>query len=325
MGLPRVVASFGVDPAALLGEMSITPDMFDDPDNTVALSTVGRLFRRAVELTNCQHLGLLVGQELSLSCLGAVGFLMKSSATVGEALAAVQQHLGVQDRGAVVYADVEPRFTTLGYTILVPGVHATEQIHSLTLLLANNLMRELCGNQWRAEEVLCNFAVHDPNVYRRAFEAPIRFSAERCGLVFSTRYLDFPVSTADSLLHRMMSQRIAALEANASITLVDAARQLLATMALLPNCTAAMLASRLGMTERTLYRRLGEAGVSFQSLLDDACCRTATELLARSDKRPVEVAAILGYSDASAFTRAFQRWTGMTPAAWKASQRAQTA
>ena len=66
-------------------------------------------------------------------------------------------------------------------------------------------------------------------------------------------------------------------------------------------------------------------GLSFQSLLDEACRATAYELLANSDMRAVNAATALGYSDPAAFTRAFRRWTGTTPSAWRARGRAQQA
>jgi AraC-like DNA-binding protein len=77
------------------------------------------------------------------------------------------------------------------------------------------------------------------------------------------------------------------------------------------------IARRLGMSERTLHRRLAEQGESFQALATDAR-RDAAEALLKSDTRNVaEVAFLTGFGDQSAFTRAFKRWTGQTPAAFR--------
>jgi AraC-like DNA-binding protein len=71
----------------------------------------------------------------------------------------------------------------------------------------------------------------------------------------------------------------------------------LATMVLLPDCNAATLANRLGISERTLFRRLAGEDITIQSLRDEACRNTAYELLAKTDRRAVDVAITLGYSD----------------------------
>ena len=73
------------------------------------------------------------------------------------------------------------------------------------------------------------------------------------------------------------------------------------------------LASRWGMTRRTLRRRLSAEGQSLSDLLDEACCRQAKEELRRQDESIKEIAERLGYSETSAFHRAFKRWTGQTP------------
>lgn len=119
----------------------------------------------------------------------------------------------------------------------------------------------------------------------------------------------------------MMSDRIQALAAKGPASLLDRARQQLAKMVLLPDCNAATLANRLGLSERTFFRRLAEEDITFKALRDEACRNTAYELLANTDRRAVDVATILGYSDPAAFTRAFRRWSGSTPAAWRAETR----
>jgi AraC-like DNA-binding protein len=77
------------------------------------------------------------------------------------------------------------------------------------------------------------------------------------------------------------------------------------------------IARRLGMSVRTLHRRLAEDGQSFQSLVSRARREAAETLLRADDHSLAEIAFLTGFSDQSAFTRAFKRWTGMTPAAFR--------
>lgn len=321
LAFPDVVAELGGDPDALLAEVGLSRAYFQDPENTVGLRTAGKLLRLARVSTGCNHIGLLMGQRTTMSFMGAVGFLMKSSPTVGHAWRAVATHLSVQDRGAVATIEIGRRMTTIGYAVQVAGVEEVEQIYSLALAIGSNMMREMCGDEWHAEEIQFSFAARNPNVFRKFFRAPVRFNAERSGLVISSALLSQRLRTADPLLHRMMSDRLRALADKGPASLLDRARQQLATMVLLPDCNAATLANRLGLSERTFFRRLADEGVTFQSLRDEACRHTAYELLAKTDRRAVDVATILGYSDPAAFTRAFRRWSGTTPAAWRTEAR----
>lgn len=316
-----VVAQLGADADDLLSQVGLSRQFLHDPENSVPFKTVGRLLRLAVEATRCRHVGLLMGQRTGMSSLGAVGFLMRSSPTVGDALRALVTHFGANQRGSSASLQVGSRLATLSYVVLVPGVEALEQIYPVAIGIGVNSLREMCGDEWRAEEITFSFTDRDTNAFRKAFKAPIHFNAERTGIVFSTNTLSQPLKSADPVLYGMMMDRVEALQAEAPTSLVERARQMLAPMVLLPDCNAAMLASRLGLHERTLFRRLASEGVSFQSLRDEACRTTAYELLANTDRRAVEVAATLGYSDPAAFTRAFRRWSGTTPTAWRARRR----
>jgi AraC-like DNA-binding protein len=313
-----VVAQLGADADDLLCQVGLSRQFLHDPENNVPFRTVGRLLRLAVEATRCRHVGLLMGQRTGMSSLGAVGFLMRSSPTVGDALRALVTHFGANQRGSAASLQVGSPLATISYVVLVPGVEALEQIYPVAIGIGINSMREMCGDEWRAEEITFSFADRDANAFRKAFKAPIRFNAERTGFVFSTTRLSQPLKSADPVLYRMMMDRVEALQVDAPLSLVERSRQLLAPMVLMPGCSAAMLASRLGLHERTLFRRLAREGVTFQSLRDEACRTTAYELLANTDRRAVEVAATLGYSDPAAFTRAFRRWSGTTPTAWRA-------
>jgi AraC-like DNA-binding protein len=80
---------------------------------------------------------------------------------------------------------------------------------------------------------------------------------------------------------------------------------------------AQAIARRLGMSERTLQRRLADEGLSFQKLVDEARRELAEGLLVRSDYSLAEVAFLTGFSEQSAFNRAFKRWLDQTPAAYR--------
>jgi len=79
------------------------------------------------------------------------------------------------------------------------------------------------------------------------------------------------------------------------------------------------VARSLGMSPRTLQRRLGELGTTYQKLLDEVRHRSARRLLANTDLAAAEVAFLLGFEELNSFTRAFHSWEGTTPMKWRAT------
>jgi AraC-like DNA-binding protein len=140
-------------------------------------------------------------------------------------------------------------------------------------------------------------------------------------LVFQAGDLARPVPTADPLLYRMMSERVEQIERGQNRDLVGRVRDLLQTMVLLPDLQASIVASRLGMSLRSLNRRLSVEGTSVREIRDEVSAETASQLLANTERTASEVAVMLGYSSPSAFSRAFRRWRGVAPARWRTRRR----
>src|SRR3954466_10998508 len=94
-GIWTLLGDLGADPDQVIVESGVDPRIFDDSANLISHAVLGRLYQHCAERTNCPHFGLLVGEKASLGSLGLVGMLMKSSATLGEALRVLEAHLGI--------------------------------------------------------------------------------------------------------------------------------------------------------------------------------------------------------------------------------------
>jgi AraC-like DNA-binding protein len=275
-----------------------------------------------VEATGCRHIAVLIGERTTLSTMGAVGLLMQASPTVGHALQVMGKHFHVHDRGAQLAFERHDGIVQLSYRITVAEVEAIDQVYTVAALAGYHLMRALCGRTWRPLEVLLPFRrPSDTRPLRHALDALLRFDADRLTLAFPAADLDRPVPTADPLLYRMMSERIELLEAKQRRDLPGRVRDLMRSMVFRDDCSAALVANRLGMSRRSLNRRLKDRGTSLQRIRDEVCADAACQMLASTEKPASEVALILGYSDPSAFTRAFRRWRGVAPAQWRVQQR----
>ncbi|MGE5161834.1 MAG: AraC family transcriptional regulator [Betaproteobacteria bacterium] len=317
---PQVLDQAGADTDALFAEVGIARALFEDQDNTIPYSDGGRLLRRSVEATGVRHIGILIGQPVTLSAMGAVGFLMRASPTVGHALGILANHFHVHDRGGQVTAEAHGAVAMLGYRITAPGVEAADQIYMIAAAAACNFIRELCGPAWRPVEVQLPFrrpAAVAP--LRKVLAGPLTFDADQMSVVFRASDLARPVASADPVLYGMMAERIATLEARLDRDLVGRVRDLMQTLVFLPDARGTIVASRIGMGLRTLNRRLRNHGTTVQAVRDEVRCAAACQLLEYTAKPANEIALILGYADAAAFTRAFRRWRGVPPAKWRAA------
>lgn len=318
LGIPRVLRHLGVDPLAALAEAGVDPELFDDPDQLIAYKVRSRLMMLCVARTRCAHFGLLVGQQGSLGDLGLVGLLVKYSPDVETALRSLAAYFHLHARGAGASLEVHGDVASLAYEIHEARSVATDQIGDGALAFEFNIMAGLCGPDWRPLEV--RFAHRKPDdvtPWRRFFRAPLIFDAEQYALVFSAHWLNCRLPGNDPALRRLLLRQVELLEARHSEDLPEVVRSVLRTALLTGHGRADQVAALLSMHSRTLHRRLGAFGTSFQHLVDAASLEIAQQMLESSTLDVRQIAAALGYADSSAFTRAFRRWSGTTPARWR--------
>ncbi len=319
MNLPSLVRELGCNPDPIFASADFSPVEFANPNFEISFVSGSKLLSRCVVATGCDHLGLLLGERAFHSCLGVTGFMLPAAPNVGSALQDLVRHLDLHDRGAVVSLATNGYHTLLDYTICLSGVEATDQIYDLSMAVACNIMRTLCGANWNPVEVLlsrqppCDIAP-----YRRFFQAPLRFGAGRCVLVFQTRWLDHPLDNADPLLHRHLEQEADELHNLQQTNLVTNLRLLLRKSLMVRKCAVTEIARELGMHVRTLNRHLREEGTSYRRELEEIRYELARQLLLTDGRDSIsKIAAALGYADATAFSRAFKSWSGSTPTEWR--------
>lgn len=321
LAIPELLRQLGADPAEVLADAGIDFALFDSPDNRISHAARGRLLGRCVARTGCRHFGLLVGQRASLHSFGLVGLLAKYSPDVGSALRSLVRFFHLHNRGAAVDLSVDEDRTIFSYGAYAPNIETADQIGDGVVAVMLNVMRELCGDRWTPDEV--RFAHRRPDdigPFRRLFNAPLRFDAEQCGLVFSTRWLGRALPHDDPALRRLLQQQIDALETRHGNDFPGQVRSVLRSALLTDAAGAERVAALFSMHSRTLHRHLHAFGTSFRELVDESRFEIARQMLEHSSLDVYRIADTLGYADASAFTRAFRRWSGTTPARWRSEQ-----
>lgn len=316
--VPEVLRSLGQDPAVVLGEIGIDPRLFDDPDNLVSYAARARILGHCAARTGCRHFGLLIGERGGLQGFGIVGLLVKYSTDVATALQRLVGFLHLHVRGAGVALSVAGDLATLRYDILQPDVEAVDQLGEAAVATMFQILRGLCGGDWRPIEIrLAHRAPPDLRPYRSYFGVTPAFDAAEYAVVFKASWLDQPVPQGDPELIRLLQQHVLALETKHEGNLVAQVRAVLRGAILAGHAGEEQVAAMLSLHKRRLHRRLVAEGTQFRAL--DAECRyeIARQLLEHSALAIAQIAQTLGYAEASVFNRAFRRWSGTTPTRWR--------
>jgi AraC-like DNA-binding protein len=316
--VPMLMRQFGVDPAPVFACACLVPKALDDPAGRVDYEALLRLLNLAAADTGCAHFGLRVGSVWHLQDMGLLGELVRHSPTVGAALHELVTHHHLNSEGALAFLAERGGFADLGYAVYLPFGESVSQLYDAVLSAIVNFMRDLCGDGWRPTAVfLAHAAPADVTPYRHCFHAPLHFSANACAVRFPARWLAGAVAGADPQRLRLARAKA---EAIGGAALVEQVHRTLRTLLLYGKSSGADVARSLAMHRRTLDRRLNAEGTTFQRVLDRVRIAVAKELLEDSRMSMPDIAAALGYAEDVSFIRAFRRWTGTTPAAWRVGQ-----
>jgi AraC-like DNA-binding protein len=319
--VPDLLARMGVPCEPILRSARITRADLEDPERSAPFDRADRLLGGCVARSGCEHFGLLIGQTVDLRSFGIPGRLALSAPTVGDALSALTRHFVLHDSGGSPHVAVNDGTAIMSYGIHVPGVRHADQVYDLSVAAMRNILRQLCGADWRPDFVtLPRERPRDIRPYRDVLQSPLRFNALQAAVVFPSHWLTRPPD-ADAFLYRLLESRAVQEVADRDPMLSRETRRAVRELLQSGNCSRAAVAERLGLHERTFGRRLQAAGTTFRQLLDATRGDVAKQLLLDTRSPIGRIAESLGYTDATAFTRAFRGWTGMTPREFRARSR----
>lgn len=326
MGWVRTVVSAAarqsVPAETLLAEAGVPADALDR--ERWAVDDITRLWRAAERCTGDPGFGLKVGAGVTPASLSTVSFALQSAATLREALGLVQRYQRlISDAGrfqmlageSATWIVYHPCQGQLAFSPL-----QIEAVLATVVTLATWLGGTALPLATAPRLVQFSQARQGPlATYRQVFACPVEFEQAFSGLLIDNAVLDQPLPHANAQLaqvhQRYSSAQLAALPSSGIHA--SGLREWLATFPGPRLPRRAEAARALGVSERTLARRLGEQGQTFEGLLDAARREMAMSAVADPHRALADIALSLGFSEASTFYRAFHRWTGMPPARWR--------
>jgi AraC-like DNA-binding protein len=306
----------GMDRERLMQVAGLSAGDVDDPDARVRTASMLKLWREVIDAQDDPVLGLHVGSSISAKQLGLVGYAMYHSDTLQGALNRFARYGRIlSDAIQFEIADTEEQVVFIWQ--MPPSLVALRHPVETGVTLVVSIGREITG----AELAPTSVELPSPRPeavapYRSMFRCPVAFDRPLASVTFSRAQLQLPTQAPDptliGYLDDLAAITLAPLE-ESDENMVAAVRRALWTM--LPGGRPDLwrTAAGMGVSARTLQRRLGEEGSSFSRVLDELRRDLSDELLSDRKLSVAEVAFLLGYSEPSAFQRAFRRWRGVSP------------
>src|SRR5262245_25237065 len=317
----HVLEQLGYDLDALLLTAGLQLRDVEDPDAFLAPRACAAVFENAHRERRVCNLALQLAQRTPVGANPLLDYLIVSSDSVGQGLERLTKYLRLVNPsiGLTVRRDLDV-VRWVVERALAPFF--TELTLSLCVI---RFMRET-HDQFRATHVSFTHEPEDVVEYARVLRCQIRAKASWNGLVIAKPALDLPLRRSDPVLRAWLERQAAAILARlpSSGDACDEVRSVLSTQATAGEMTIDAVARRLSTTPRTLQRRLARAGTSFETLCDDARRQAAEMYLSTTTLTIAEVTYLLGYSEPTAFHRAFKRWHGTTPQAFRADASSST-
>ncbi len=288
-------------------------------DRMVDAERIARLYEAAARATGDPCFGLHAGTTYDLSALGALSYAVLNAPTVAVALANFERYGRAHMTGGRIAVERRGGEAELVYDMALADRALARQVAEGAAVVGIKLIRHLVGADWWPRRVhFAHARPRDLAEHTRLLGATIRFdAAAMVSLVFAARDLDRAVATADRgllpIVERHLDELLAAAGDDADF--LATVRNAVAEVVCDGAPTIQTIAKRLGASVRTLQRRLGEHGAVFKDVVADTRRELALRYLGQGTAELTEIAFLLGYSELSAFDRAFRRWTGETPQA----------
>lgn len=318
--VPVLQQKYPVDIEAALATAGIEAEQLNDPEYFIPFYKVGAFFLEILRQTGDNALGLEIGAAVQARSYHVLGYAILSSSTIAEAI----------DR-LIRYEKLAGK---LGTTTMLVGDPVKLQWHCPFHGPWASYVKEAAIAGWVtfAKTLVAESAgptgiyfdhalMADYQRYQAVFGCPVHFDADWTGVTFSAENLKRPIVSADPGLKMLMdhqaSDRLA--KFSSRINLVNEARSEIAKR--LPNGEPSLeiVAEPLGLTPRALQNRLKAAGIHYKDVVDEVREQLAYAYLADDSTSLIDIAFLLGFAEQSSFSRAFKRWSGISPIAFRKS------
>ncbi|KGE67615.1 MULTISPECIES: AraC family transcriptional regulator [Pseudomonas] len=307
-----------------LAEVGLDERILHSPEAEIPLARYVELWEilgRKVE----PSIGLRIGMQTGSSALGAYGHAVRSAPTMELVLRCLSHFIVVFSQATRVDMAEDAQRVSLSYQITDPAIVQRRQDAEFSLGIALSLLREVTQNaELKPQRVDFEHpAPTDLTAYRELFQCPVHFNQRDNRLYFPRELMDMPVRTADPRLFQALEPFLEQQRQSraAATDLLSRLGHHIASTLSSGGASLELVAKSMGMGPRTLQRRLADHQVEFSQLVEEVRRSLAQAYVTQPEYSLTDIALLLGYAEASSFSRAFRRWTQLTPQQYRKQSR----
>lgn len=311
------VMEMGFTEAQVFEGTGLTQASINDPNQMVPLQKIIQIIDNGVRVTGDDLLGLRFGLTRRFKHLGLIGYLGRTAANMRMVIYNLDRYGDVFSESIDLVLDKLDSDGVLAWKYLLPAkvdtdrfaeLQASQFVAGANAILPRRIVPRLIEFKHQRK--------HNVREFERLMGCPVAFGAKGNAIHFHQADLDLPLDTHDESLNKLLQHHadlvLSQRPKNRTDIEIEVERAIADRMAT-GQTSVNVVARDLGMSGRTLARRLGDANTTYQTVLSNFRRAMAERYLRKSDMSQSEIAYLLGYSDVSSFASAFKRWTGQSP------------
>ena len=318
------LGQMGKNPAVILSKAGLTPEVARDPAIRLEVRTQIKLLELAAQELQDELLGFHLACSFDLREIGLVYYVMASSEQLADALRNAERYSQINNEGVRLRFSMQDGTAAIALDYLNVDRHADRHQIEFWLVTLVRICRQVTNGRLAPSRLKTkHFRNETPAEFRAFFGVDIEFGADADEICFPRPIALLSVVGRDEYLNdllRRYAEEALALRPRERITVRSKAEDILPTLLPHGRAMASEVARRLGMSSRSMSRKLAEEGTSFAEILDQLRAALAKRYLVDKTLPICEIAWLLGYREVSSLTHAFKRWTGMTPGRFRSGQ-----
>lgn len=312
----------GKDVVPVLARAGLTVEEVDDRTSRVQVPAQIKVLELAAEELGDEYLGFHLARTFDLREIGLVYYIMASSEQLADALLNAQRYSVVTNEGVRLHTNLD-RTTAIALDYVAVDRSSDRHQIEFWLVTLTRICRKVTDTRLAPLRLKTKHSRIGATLeFRSFFGSEVEFDADADEIVFSAPTASLPIVGRDTFLNgllRQYAEEALAFRPGQLATIRSDVERIIPQ--LLPHGRAGMseVARQLGMSSRTLSRKLRGENLGFPEILDELRAALAKRYLSDHDLPVSEIAWLLGYREVSSFTHAFKRWTAMTPRQFRSS------
>jgi len=318
------LGEMGKDVAVTLSKAGLTPEEASDPAIRLEVRTQIKLLQLAAEELQDELLGFHLARSFELREIGLVYYVAASSEYLADALRHAERYSQIMNEGIRLRFGLEDRSATIALEYVNVDRDADRHQIEFWLVALVRICRQVTDGRLVPSRVgVRHVRSRAPEEFRAFFGSDVQFGADCDAISFPAPVASLPIVGRDSYLNELLlryAEEALARKPRALSTVRSKVAEMLPKLLPHGEATASEVARQIGLSSRTLSRKLSEEGTSFAEILDQLRAALAKRYLDDETLPISEVAWLLGYREVSSLTHAFKRWTGTTPRQFRSGE-----